>query len=56
MKTSLIWDLDGTLLDSYNVIVNAVYFVCQKYDINITKEEIKKEAMKASFSINIYNF
>lgn len=49
-EISFIWDLDGTLLDSYDVIVNALYDVFKLYDIKISKEEIENEAIKHSVS------
>ncbi len=47
---ALIWDLDGTLLNSYDVIVDAVYYVFKKYGYNKTKEELRKDAITYSVS------
>ena len=49
-KISLIWDLDGTLLDSYDVIVSSLYKVCQEYNIDLSYEYIKTNAIKYSVS------
>ena len=49
MNTTLIWDLDGTLFDSYDVIVESIYLVLQENGIDIPKEEIHYHAI--AFSI-----
>ena len=49
-KISLIWDLDSTLLDSYDVIVSSLYKVCQEYSIDLSYEYIKTNAIKYSVS------
>ncbi len=46
--TAFIWDLDGTLLDSYDVIVDSLYKAFRIYDIEFEKEQIMKEVMTSS--------
>ena len=43
-----IWDLDGTLLDSYEAIVESVYKTYQEFHIETNKEEILQEAITTS--------
>ena len=50
MKKAIIWDLDGTLLDSYDVIVDSIYRTFLENDISCSKEEIHRHAIR--FSIN----
>ena len=40
MKKAVIWDLDGTLFDSYDVIVSSIYQTFHENGITLTKEEI----------------
>lgn len=49
MKKAVIWDLDGTLFDSYDVIVNSLSLTFQEYGIKISREDIHHHAI--SFSI-----
>lgn len=48
--TAIIWDLDGTLLDSYDVIVSGLYGVCKEFGYQGNIEEIRTEAIKHSVS------
>ena len=54
MKTnktiSFIYDLDGTLLDSYDVILSGIHAVCDKYGFPYDEEAIKKEII--TYSVN----
>ena len=50
MVKSVIWDLDGTLFDSYDVIVESIYRVFQENNIAFSMEDIREHALK--FSIN----
>ena len=50
MKTAVIWDLDGTLFDSYRVIVDSIYQTFTEFGISCDKEEIHRHSM--CFSIN----
>ena len=34
---TFIWDLDGTLIDSYKVIVSSLFALSNKYNLNHTK-------------------
>lgn len=49
MKKAVIWDLDGTLLDSYGVIVESIFLTFQESGIRLSMEEIHRHAI--SFSI-----
>lgn len=45
-----IWDLDGTLLNSYGIIVNSLYEVYKEKGAEIDKQEILKEVIGESVS------
>ena len=45
MKKAVIWDLDGTLFDSYDVIVESLYLTFQEQGIAIPREEIHRFAI-----------
>lgn len=47
-KISLIWDLDGTLIDSYETIVSSLYDTLLEYKLYIDKENILKHVKKES--------
>lgn len=53
-KIALIWDLDGTLLDSYPVIVESLYETFLPYDNQLEKEEIHKYVIKSSVTSFIH--
>ena len=49
MKPTFIWDLDGTLLDSYDVIVDSLSILYkEKFDIDLNKQELREEVIKHS--------
>ena len=48
-----IWDLDGTLLDSYAIIVSAVHQVLAEHNIHIDKQTIFQEVTATSVSAYI---
>ena len=50
MKPGFIWDLDGTLLDSYPLIVNSLYTIYSEKGVVISKEEILYEVINESVS------
>ena len=50
MKIALIWDLDGTLLDSYGVIVDSLYQIYLEKGIEINKKEILFDVINESVS------
>lgn len=50
MKKTVIWDLDGTLLDSYDVIVESIYQTFLEQNIVCSKEEIHQHAICFSIS------
>ena len=54
MKTAVIWDLDGTLFDSYPVIVESIYLTFQESGIPLTREQIKEYAIRFSSSALFY--
>ena len=47
-KLYFMWDLDGTLIDSYKVIVSSIKEVLNERNINISYEVIKKESTEHS--------
>ena len=50
-KTAFIWDLDGTLLDSYGIIVSSLYKTLLEFNISLEKEEIHKELITSSLGV-----
>ena len=48
MKRAIIWDLDGTLFDSYDMIVGSIYTVFQELDIPVSTEDIRRHALQFS--------
>ena len=50
---AFIWDLDGTLLDSYEIIVNSLYQIYLEQGIELNKDEILKEIITESVSVYI---
>ncbi len=53
MKVAVIWDLDGTLLDSYGLIVDALYRIYKEKGVDISKQEILEDAINESVSFFI---
>lgn len=49
MRKAVIWDLDGTLLDSYDVIVESIYLALKEHKIMMDLEQIHQYAI--AFSI-----
>ena len=47
---AFIWDLDGTLLDSYGVIIDSLYQIYKEKGFDIDKQEIYKDAINESVS------
>ena len=47
-KLSFIWDMDGTLVDSYPAIVPATQAACADFGLNFPSEYIHKEIIKTS--------
>ncbi len=47
-KYTFIWDLDGTLIDSYHVIVNSIYLTYLSFGVTLNKEEVYKEVIATS--------
>ena len=50
MYKTFIWDLDGTLLDSYKTIVDGLYDTYKEYGIELNKEEINEHVITYSVS------
>ncbi|MBO6261935.1 MAG: HAD-IA family hydrolase [Bacilli bacterium] len=49
MKPTFIWDLDGTLLDSYDVIVESLCILYkERFDIDLNKLEVRQEVIRYS--------
>lgn len=48
MNKTLIWDLDGTLFDSYDVIVDSLFLTLQENGVQIPKEEIHRFVIEFS--------
>jgi len=48
MKKALIWDLDGTLFDSYGVIVDSIFLTFQECGIEMSIDEIHHHAINFS--------
>lgn len=48
--TAFIWDLDGTLIDSYEIIVNALYQIYHERNVEIDKKEILRVCINESVS------
>ena len=50
MGKAVIWDLDGTLFDSYDVIVDSIQLTFAEFGIQVSKEEIHRHAICFSIS------
>ena len=50
MKKAVIWDLDGTLFDSYDVIVESICRTFAEYGISCSREDIHQHAICFSIS------
>lgn len=55
MNRAFIWDLDGTLLDSYGIIVDGLYETYLEYGIECDKENIHRHVIKYSCSSFIHS-
>ncbi len=51
-KAAFIWDLDGTILDSYGIIVSSLYKTYRKFGVELDRDEIHKEVIR--FSVGDY--
>ena len=47
-KTAFIWDLDGTLLDSYEAILSGIEETFRQFAIPYHKEEVRSYILKYS--------
>lgn len=54
-KPTFIWDLDGTLLDSYEIIVDSLYQIYNEQNIHIEKKYILQEIINDSVATFIKN-
>ena len=52
-KTALIWDLDGTLLDSYDIIVTSLYKAYREFHIELDQREILQGIITDSVRVYI---
>ena len=50
MKKAIIWDLDGTLLNSYDVIVESICLTFAEFGIPCVKDEIHSVAIRSSIN------
>ena len=50
MKPTFIWDLDGTLLDSYPLIVNSLWTIYKEKGVLLNKKEIYEQVINESVS------
>ncbi|HEL2738120.1 TPA: HAD-IA family hydrolase [Streptococcus suis] len=48
MTPTFIWDLDGTLLDSYEAILAGIQETYQQYDLPFDREEVRKFILRYS--------
>lgn len=49
-KLAFIWDLDGTLLDSYGIIVDSLHQIYKEKGADIDKQEILRDVINESVS------
>ena len=49
-KTAFIWDLDGTLLDSYEAILSGIEETFAQFSIPYDKEQVRINSLTCSFS------
>ena len=54
-NSALIWDLDGTLLDSYDVIMGGLCSVCDEYHYPYDKDAMRQEIITYSVSHFLIN-
>lgn len=47
-KTAFIWDLDGTLLDSYEAILSGIEETFAQFSIPYDKEQVREFILKYS--------
>jgi len=55
MVRAYIWDLDGTLFDSYTVIVDTLVEICAECGYDISRTEISREVIRTSVNSFITN-
>ncbi|HEL2402437.1 TPA: HAD-IA family hydrolase [Streptococcus suis] len=48
MKPTFIWDLDGTLLDSYEAILAGIQETYEQYELPFDREEVRKYILRYS--------
>ena len=48
MTYAFIWDMDGTLVDSYPAIVPAAQLACSEFGLHFSTEEIHKAVIRTS--------
>lgn len=50
-KIAFIWDLDGTLLDSYGIIVSSLHQTLQEFHIDLDESDIHRELITYSLGV-----
>lgn len=55
MRKAVIWDLDGTLFDSYEVIVESLYLAIAEHGVVLSMHEIHQHAIKFSIQSLLAN-
>ena len=55
MRRAIVWDLDGTLFDSYDVIVESIYLALQENGISMDMEQIREYAIGSSIKAMFAN-
>ena len=51
-RKAFIWDLDGTLLDSYGIIVSSLRKTYQEYGLPIDEEDVHRHVIR--YSVNSF--
>ena len=54
-RLAFIWDLDGTILDSYDVIVGSLFDVCKEHGLDIDRKDILNKCINESVSSFIHS-
>ena len=50
-STAFIWDLDGTLLDSYGIIVSSLHQTLSEFGVERDPDEVHREMITYSFGV-----
>ncbi len=52
---AFIWDMDGTVLDSYGAIVTSLYRAYDSFGVEMDRKDIRKEVLTTSVGAFMYN-